>query len=80
MMRLWIGAFVLLSLGAFASAQPRDRSASDRDLKVDIPGKDAGSGRTKSCPEFGPGFVRIPGSSSCVRTGGSISVGTGISR
>lgn len=80
MMRLWIGAFVLFSIGAFASAQPRDRFATDRGMKVDPPRKDAGSGQTKSCPEFGPGFVRIPGSSTCVRVGGSVNVGTGVSR
>jgi len=33
----------------------------------------------KSCAEYGPGFVRVEGSTSCVRIGGSISVGVGAS-
>jgi hypothetical protein len=31
----------------------------------------------KSCAEYGPGFIRIEGSDSCVRVGGAISVGVG---
>jgi hypothetical protein len=31
----------------------------------------------RSCAEYGAGFVRVEGSDSCVRIGGSISVGTG---
>jgi hypothetical protein len=33
-----------------------------------------------SCAEFGPGFVRLEGSGTCVRVGGSVSVGTATSR
>jgi hypothetical protein len=29
-------------------------------------------GGTRPCPEYGPGFVRIDGSTSCVRLGGSV--------
>ena len=80
MTRLWVGAVILLSIGSFAVAQTRDRYATDRDVKVETPRKGAGSDQAKSCPEFGPGFVRVPGSSSCVRVGGSISVDTGVRR
>lgn len=31
------------------------------------------------CTEFGAGFVRMPGSHTCVRVGGSIDVGVGMS-
>jgi hypothetical protein len=31
----------------------------------------------KSCAEFGPGFVMVEGSTTCVRVGGSVSVGVG---
>lgn len=31
----------------------------------------------KPCAEFGPGFVKAEGSDTCVRIGGSISIGTG---
>jgi len=30
-----------------------------------------------SCSEFGAGFVRMPGSDSCVRFGGSVGIGVG---
>lgn len=33
-----------------------------------------------SCAEFGPGFVRLEGSATCVRIGGSVSIGTATSR
>jgi hypothetical protein len=32
------------------------------------------------CAEYGPGFIRIEGSSSCVKIGGNVSVGAGVSR
>jgi len=32
------------------------------------------------CAEYGPGFVRIEGSSTCIKIGGSLSVGVGASR
>jgi hypothetical protein len=35
----------------------------------------------KSCPAYGPGFVQIPGTSTCVKVGGSVQVqGTGSGR
>ncbi|MDO8979417.1 MAG: hypothetical protein Q7V17_09315 [Afipia sp.] len=30
-----------------------------------------------SCAEFGPGFVRMPGSDSCMRFGGGVGIGVG---
>lgn len=32
---------------------------------------------TRPCPEYGPGFVRVDGSSFCVRAGGSVRVDFG---
>jgi hypothetical protein len=32
------------------------------------------------CAEYGPGFVRIEGSSTCIKIGGSLGVGVGTSR
>ncbi|KPF72926.1 hypothetical protein IP69_01180 [Bosea sp. AAP35] len=34
-------------------------------------------GAARPCPEYGPGFVRIDGSSFCVRAGGSVRVDFG---
>ncbi|HEY8564353.1 MAG TPA: porin [Beijerinckiaceae bacterium] len=33
----------------------------------------------RPCPEYGPGFVRVPGSLSCVRVGGRVRVDTSVS-
>ncbi len=30
-----------------------------------------------ACPEFGAGFVRMPGSETCIRFSGSVGVGVG---
>lgn len=30
-----------------------------------------------ACPEFGPGFVRMQGSNSCIRIGGGVGIGVG---
>lgn len=30
-----------------------------------------------ACAEFGPGFVRMPGSDSCIRMGGGVGLGVG---
>jgi hypothetical protein len=33
--------------------------------------------RPQSCSEFGAGFVRMPGSDSCIRFGGGVGMGVG---
>lgn len=33
--------------------------------------------RPQSCGEFGAGFVRMPGSDSCIRFGGGVGLGVG---
>jgi hypothetical protein len=66
----------LLSASAAPAQQFRD----------DKPGKPAKSlplrpaKAANPCAEYGAGFVRIEGSSTCVKIGGSLSVGVGGSR
>ena len=66
----------LLSASAAPAQQFRD----------DKPGKPAKSlplrpaKAANPCAEYGAGFVRIEGSSTCVKIGGSLSVGIGGSR
>ena len=72
------GMLVVLSVaGSPAWAQTHDRRADERDVKVTSPRQKAVRPSPKSCPEFGPGFVRVEGSSSCVRLGGGIGVDAG---
>jgi hypothetical protein len=42
-----------------------------------LPLKGASSGN--SCAAFGPGFVKVEGSDSCVKVGGATSIGAGTS-
>ena len=77
-------AVIVLFAGLFpASAtfaeQPRvpksDKAATSGKL---LPLKGARSG--SSCAEFGAGFVRIEGTNTCMKIGGAISIGAGVSR
>ncbi len=59
---------------------------STRPLKLDTPAtadKPAplkGKATSNSCAAYGPGFVKIEGTDTCVQIGGSISVGAGVRR
>jgi len=39
-----------------------------------------GASSANSCAAYGPGFVKVEGSGTCVKVGGAISVGVGTSR
>jgi hypothetical protein len=79
MSRLLCGMLVGLGIAASSvRAQARDDwHASDRDTRTELPAKKIKPSAQKSCPEYGPGFVRVEGSSSCVRVGGGTSVDVG---
>lgn len=54
---------------------PRQRPQA---LKQDQPLKQPSARRQPTaCSEFGAGFVRMPGSDSCIRFGGSVGIGVG---
>ena len=71
---------ILLLTSAPAWAQTGGWHATGRDIRTELPRKKVGPAAQKSCPEFGPGFVRVEGSSSCVRVGGAASVDVGTGR
>jgi hypothetical protein len=73
---LAIVAAALLPASIALAEQPSDRK----------PDKPAGTGRLlplkgaaagNSCAAFGPGFVRVDGTETCVKIGGAVSVGVG---
>jgi hypothetical protein len=68
---------VVLSVPVASAQQPRagkpDKPAPSVPLR---PAKAAAN----PCAEYGAGFVRIEGSSTCIKIGGSFSVGVGGSR
>jgi len=39
-----------------------------------------GASSANSCAAYGPGFVKVEGTGTCVQVGGSVSVGAGTSR
>jgi hypothetical protein len=59
---------------------------STRPLKLDTPASTdkspplKGKASSNSCAAYGPGFVKIEGTDTCVQIGGSISVGAGVRR
>ncbi|PZA12171.1 hypothetical protein DNX69_09150 [Rhodopseudomonas palustris] len=63
-----------------AGAEPRKSAVPKALAETSAPAPRApGSGRNP-CSAFGPGFVQLEGSSTCVKLGGSISVGAGVRR
>jgi len=59
------------------------RAESTRPLKLDTPARSdkpfplKGRSAANSCAAYGPGFVKLEGTNTCVQVGGSISVGAG---
>lgn len=79
-MRTILFALAIASLPAFAalaqqvSPHKPEKAAPSGKL---LPLKGASGGN--SCAAFGPGFVKVEGSDSCVRIGGATSIGAGTS-
>jgi hypothetical protein len=72
-----IVALAALSASSAQAQQSRDRKPDKPSASIPLrPARAA----VNPCAEYGPGFVRIEGSSSCMKIGGSISVGVGGSR
>jgi hypothetical protein len=57
-----------------------------RPLKLDTPATTdkslplKGKGASSSCAAYGPGFVKVDGTNTCVQVGGSINVGARVRR
>ncbi len=56
------------------SKKPRPRPQA---RTQDQPLKPSPRRQPAACSEFGPGFVRMPGSDSCIRFGGGVGIGVG---
>jgi hypothetical protein len=83
-----LGLFAALLVAAALAWPEATLAQSDRKLDLSTPKqrtdmpkpKQTARPRSSSCSEFGAGFVRMPGSDSCVRIGGGVDVGGGGSR
>lgn len=70
---------VVLSASAALAGQPRLQKPEPHATSGKVlPLKGARS--ANSCAEYGAGFVKIEGSNSCVKIGGAVSIGAGVSR
>jgi hypothetical protein len=68
---------VLLSVSSASAQQSRDRKPDKPATSLPLrPAKAAAN----PCAEYGAGFIRIEGSSTCIKIGGSLAVGVGASR
>ncbi len=69
----WPGA------AAFAASDisPRSQKTAKPHSDVQKPIQAVRPRQPVACAEFGPGFVRMPGSDSCIRMGGGVGLGVG---
>jgi hypothetical protein len=75
---LVIAALLLPTSSALAEPPPLQRSEKAAASGKTLPMKGASS--ANSCAAYGPGFVKLEGSDTCVKVGGAINVGVGTSR
>ncbi|WP_407164622.1 hypothetical protein [Bradyrhizobium sp. ORS 111] len=68
---------VLLPAAALAQQGSGQKFQTPPDAWKTLPSKR--SARSNPCASFGPGFVKLEGSDTCVKLGGGISVGGGMS-
>lgn len=75
---LLVAAVSLMSMSAIAQPkEPRDGKATRQRTKTPIQKPIARQHPDTSCGQFGAGFMRLPGSDSCVRFGGGVGMGVG---
>jgi porin-like protein len=55
----------------FNHPKPAKPAASGKSLPL------KGAGASNSCAVYGPGFVRVDGTETCVKIGGAVSIGVG---
>jgi len=67
----------VLSVSSASAQQLRDQKPEKPAVSIPLRAPKAAA---NPCAEYGPGFVKVEGSSTCMKIGGSISVGVGGSR
>jgi hypothetical protein len=70
----------LLLPASSALAEPPGIPKSDRTAPSGTTLPLKGTSRGNSCAAYGPGFVKVAGSDTCVKVGGAVSVDVGTSR
>lgn len=77
MARLLFSVLIACVLAAPALAQSIGEPLPGRGGSDKKPSPWRGEAAARPCPQYGPGFVRVEGSSLCVRAGGSVRVEAG---
>jgi hypothetical protein len=78
-MRMIVAVIIVAMLSASAAPAQQFRDGKPAKPAKSLPLRPA-KAAANPCAEYGAGFVRIEGSSTCIKVGGSLSVGTGVSR
>ena len=78
-MRTLFPVIVLAMLWAPAASAQQSPAGKPDKAATSVPLRPA-KAAANPCAEYGAGFVRIEGSSTCVKIGGSVSIGVGRSR
>ena len=76
---LVIAVVALLPASPVAAERPWTRK-SDKPIASGRPLPLKGAGAGHSCAAYGPGFVRVDGTETCMKIGGAVSIGVGGSR
>jgi hypothetical protein len=79
-MRIFFLTIVALLCASSAFAESSRKLKLDTPAGTDRPAPLKGKPSSKACAAYGPGFVKIEGTDTCVQVGGSISVGAGVRR
>ncbi|SDS27656.1 porin [Bradyrhizobium canariense] len=77
MRTIFLAVLVATLSASMALADPPRRAKSDNAVP---PGKllpVKGAGAANSCAAFGPGFVKVDGTDTCVKVGGAVSIEAG---
>jgi hypothetical protein len=78
-MRTILPVIILAVLSASSASAQQSRDGKPRNPATSVPLRPA-KAAANPCAEYGPGFVRIEGSSTCMKIGGSFGAGIGGSR
>jgi hypothetical protein len=75
-MRKIVSVIIVAVLSASAASAQQSRDGKPAKPAKSLPLRPAKA--ANACAEYGAGFVRIEGSSTCIKIGGSIGVGAGV--
>jgi hypothetical protein len=76
-MRTIVSVIILAALSTSAASAQQSRDSKPNKPAKALPLRPA-KAAANACAEYGAGFVRIEGSSTCIKIGGSVGIGAGV--